>query len=74
MSVNVSEKELLDLGIKCADQLLEVLQIVESALAARGSGDRNLIRLCGKLDVKLLELQGKVEDLIQKMHVAEVAY
>jgi hypothetical protein len=66
------ETELLKLAILNTDQLREVVEAVESKLALDPSEATDLLRPCGILVQKLLEAQGLVEGLIEKIYAARL--
>ncbi|MFB3921783.1 MAG: hypothetical protein ACE145_08675 [Terriglobia bacterium] len=64
------EKELLKLAIQNTEQLKEVVEAVESKLALHPSEAQEMLRPCGALVQRLIESQGLVEELIEKIYAA----
>lgn len=62
------EKDLLKLAIRNTEQLKDVVDAVEAKLAVHPSEAQDLLRPCGALVQRLLEGQGMVEELIEKIY------
>jgi hypothetical protein len=66
------ETELLKLAIRNTEQLREVVEAVEAKLALDPAEATDLLRPCGILVQKLLEGQGLVEGLIERIYAARL--
>ena len=66
------ELELVRLAVRNVEQLQQVFRAVESKLSKTQEGAQVLRGPCAVLDVKLLEAQARVEELIQKVHDSEL--
>ena len=66
------ERELLKLAIRNTEQLREVVEAVESKLSLDPAEASDLLRPCGILVQRLLEGQGIVEGLIEKIYGARL--
>jgi hypothetical protein len=62
------EKDLLKLAIRNTEQLKEVVEAVEAKLAVHPSEAQDLLRPCGALVQQLIEGQGLVEELIERIY------
>lgn len=62
------EKDLLKLAIRNTEQLKEVVEAVEAKLAVDPSEAQDLLRPCGALVQRLLQGQGLVEELIERIY------
>lgn len=67
------EKDLLKLAIRNTEQLKEVVETVEAKVAIHPSEARDLLQPCGALVQRLLEGQGLVEGLIERIYTARHA-
>ena len=65
-----SEVELVQLAARNVEQLQDVIRVVEKKLASEQDGAQVLARPCAVLDLKLLEAQAWVEQLIQMVYGA----
>jgi hypothetical protein len=66
------EKDLVRLAIRNVEQLQEVAVAVEAKLATDPEGAQELHRPCSVLLQRLLEAQGGIEALLQKLYTAEM--
>ncbi len=64
------ERDLLKLAIRNTEQLKEVVEAVEVKLALHPDDAQDLLRPCGALVQRLLEGQGWVEELIERIYTA----
>ena len=71
MSDFTQEAKLVQLAGGSVEQIHRVLETLESKLAANPEGVGDLVRPCGMLLQKLLEAQGRVEGLLQRLYRAD---
>jgi hypothetical protein len=66
------ERDLVRLATRNVEQLEEVAVAVEAKLRTDPEGAKELHRPCSVLLQKLLEAQGSIEGLLQKLYTAEM--
>jgi hypothetical protein len=66
------EKDLVRLATRNVEQLQEVATAVEAKLRTDPEGAKELHRPCSVLLQKLLEAQGCIEALLQKLYTTEM--
>jgi hypothetical protein len=72
MADSSPEKDLIRLAIRNVEQLQEVAAAVEAKLGTDAEGAQELRRPCSVLLQRLLEAQGSIEALLQKLYTAEM--
>lgn len=72
MADSSHEKDLIRLATRNVEQLHEVAVAVEAKLRTDPEGAAELHRPCATLLQRLLEAQGSIEALLQKLYTAEV--
>jgi hypothetical protein len=72
MADSSHEKDLIRLATRNVEQLLEVAAAVEAKLGLDPEGAKELHRPCALLMQKLIEAQGSIEALLQKLYTAEM--
>jgi hypothetical protein len=72
MADSSHEKDLIRLAIRNVEQLQEVAVAVEAKLRSDPEGARELHRPCALLMQSLIEAEGSIEALLQKLYTAEM--
>jgi len=72
MADSFYEKDLIRLATRNVEQLQEVAAAVEAKLGSDPEGATELHRPCAILLQRLLEAQGSIEALLQKLYTAEM--